>query len=68
MSTSFARLRSHVLARTELLRNLLAAETVTELEVALERLAPGPALQVSREELEQAVREARREHLERWLR
>ena len=50
------------------LQNLLAAGTVTELEVALERLAPGPALQVSREELEQAVREARREHLERWLR
>lgn len=68
MSTSFARLRSHVLARPELLAGLLAAETVREFEAALERLALGPDLQVSREELEQAVRDARREHLERWLR
>ena len=68
MSTSFARLRSHVLAHPELLESLLEAETIPDFEAAIERLALGPELRVSRDELEQAVRDARREHLERWLR
>ncbi|MBK6576068.1 MAG: hypothetical protein IPG17_07705 [Sandaracinaceae bacterium] len=68
MSTPFALLRSHVLDRPELLATLLSAETMDDFEAALRALRLGPELDVSREALEQAVRDARREHLERWLR
>lgn len=68
MSTPFALLRSHVLEHTELLATLLSAETLDDFEAALHALGLGPGLAVSREALEHAVREARREHLERWLR
>ena len=68
MSTSFARLRAHVLTHPELLESLLAAETALDFQAALERLALGPELHVSADELEQVLRAAWREHLERWLR
>lgn len=68
MSSSFARLRAHVLTHPELLESLVAAETALDFQAALERLALGPELRVSADELEQALRAAWREHLERWLR
>lgn len=68
MSATFAQLRSHVLAHPELLAMLLSAETLDDFEAALHAAGIGRELDVSREVLEQAVAEARRDHLERWLR
>lgn len=68
MSATFAQLRSHVLTHPELLTTLLSAETLDDFEALLRAAGVGPELDVSREALEQAVGEARREHFERWLR
>ena len=57
-----------MLGHPELLSVLLQAETLEAFAAALEGLALGPALSLSREELLQAVQAARREHIERWLR
>ena len=68
MTDPLAALRDYVLARPSLLATLLEAQTLDALVSALEAGGVPAELQPSRVALEGYAAQARRAHLERWLR